>query len=114
MRIRITILFLTSIYLNPSFGQTGIGTTAPVNKFEVVNTTANPAISGSSANGHFRLGATVGDHVLDFGLGASSTYSWMQARNKTAYGTNFNLAIGVYLVNKIARSKLLPIQSPKL
>jgi hypothetical protein len=93
MRKRITILFLTSIYLNPSFGQTGIGTTAPVNKFEVVNATANPSTSGSSANGHFRLGATVGDHVLDFGLGASSTYSWMQARNKTAYGTNFNLAI---------------------
>jgi hypothetical protein len=64
-----------------------------VNKFEVVNATANPSTSGSSANGHFRLGATVGDHVLDFGLGASSTYSWMQARNKTAYGTNFNLAI---------------------
>jgi hypothetical protein len=29
MRIRITILFLTTIYLNPSFGQTGIGTTSP-------------------------------------------------------------------------------------
>ncbi len=73
--------------------QTGIGTTTPVNKFEVVTTTANPATTGATANGHIRLGATVGDHVLDFGLGASSTYSWMQARNKTAYGTNFNLAI---------------------
>ena len=93
MRIRITILFLTSICLNSSFGQTGIGTIAPVNKFEVVNATANPATSGSSANGHFRLGATVGDHVLDFGLSSSSTYSWLQARNKTTYGTNFNLAI---------------------
>jgi hypothetical protein len=93
MRIRITILFLTSICLNSSFGQTGIGTTAPVNKFEVVNATANPATSGSSANGHYRLGATVGDHVLDFGLSSSSTYSWLQARNKTAYGTNFNLAL---------------------
>lgn len=79
--------------MNFSYGQTGIGTTAPVNKFEVVNAAANPATSGSSANGHFRLGATVGDHVLDFGLSSSSTYSWLQARNKTAYGTNFILAL---------------------
>jgi len=93
MRIRITILFLTTIYLNPSFGQTGIGTTAPVNKFEVVNTTANPATSGATANGHLRLGATSGDHVLDFGLSSSSTYSWLQARNKTGYGTYYNLAL---------------------
>jgi hypothetical protein len=93
MRIRITILFLTTIYLNPSFGQTGIGTTTPVNKFEVVNTTANPATSGATANGHLRLGATSGDHVLDFGLSSSSTYSWLQARNKTGYGTYYNLAL---------------------
>jgi hypothetical protein len=90
---KVVFIVLAVSALAKANAQTGIGTTTPVNKFEVVNATANPSTSGSSANGHFRLGATVGDHVLDFGLGASSTYSWMQARNKTAYGTNFNLAI---------------------
>ena len=93
MRIRITILFLTSIYLKPSFGQTGIGTTTPVNKLHVEATTADPASSGSSANGNLRLSGTGATHVLDFGLSSSSTYSWLQARSKSAYGTYYNLAI---------------------
>jgi len=93
MRIRITILFLTSICLNSSFGQTGIGTTAPVNKLHVEATTADPASSGSSANGNLRLSGTGATHVLDFGLSSSSTYSWLQARSKSAYGTYYNLAI---------------------
>ena len=90
---KVVFIVLAISALAKANAQTGIGTTTPVNKFEVVNATANPSTSGSSANGHFRLGATVGDHVLDFGLGASATYSWLQARNKTAYGTNFNLAL---------------------
>ncbi len=90
---KVVFIILASCALAKASAQTGIGTTSPVNKFEVVNATANPATSGSSANGHFRLGATVGDHVLDFGLSSSSTYSWLQARNKTAYGTNFILAL---------------------
>jgi hypothetical protein len=73
--------------------QTGIGATAPINKFEVVTSSANPATSGATANGHLRLGALSGDHVLDFGLSSSSTYSWLQARNKTAYGTYYNLLL---------------------
>ncbi len=90
---KVVFIILASCALAKVSAQTGIGTTTPVNKFEVVNATANPATSGSSANGHFRLGATAGDHVLDFGLSSSSTYSWLQARNKTAYGTNFILAL---------------------
>jgi hypothetical protein len=93
MNKKVTILFLTLSFLGNSYAQTGIGTTSPVNKFEVVNSTANPATSGSSANGHFRLGATVGDHVLDFGLSSSSNYSWLQARLKSNYGTNYNLVL---------------------
>jgi hypothetical protein len=87
------ILFLIFTSVSKIYTQTGIGTTAPVNKFEVVNTTANPATSGATANGHLRLGATSGDHVLDFGLSSSSTYSWLQARNKTGYGTYYKLAL---------------------
>jgi len=72
--------------------QTGIGTTAPVNKFQVEASTADPVNSGSAANGNLRLGGLTVNHVLDFGLSSSSTFAWMQARNKT-YGTNNILAI---------------------
>ncbi|MHA8079769.1 hypothetical protein VR610_01300 [Aquirufa regiilacus] len=72
--------------------QTGIGTTAPVNKFQVEATTADPANSGSAANGNLRLGGLSVSHVLDFGLSSTSTFAWIQARNKT-YGTNNILAL---------------------
>lgn len=89
---RVVLLFLlisTGIY-----AQTGIGTTTPVNKLEVVTTAADPASSGTAANGNLRLGATSTNvHVLDFGLSSTSTYSWLQARSKSAYGTTYNLAL---------------------
>jgi hypothetical protein len=75
------------------YAQTGIGTTTPVNKLEVVTAKADPATSGTTANGNFRLGATAGTHVLDFGLSSSSTFSWLQARDKGGYGTNYNLVL---------------------
>lgn len=83
------MLISTGIY-----AQTGIGTTTPVNKLEVVTTAADPASSGIAANGNLRLGATSTNvHVLDFGLSSTSTYSWLQARSKSAYGTTYNLAL---------------------
>ncbi len=88
------IIFAACMILSETIiAQTGIGTTAPVNKFEVVTTTADPASSGSAANGNLRLGGgpTV-VHVLDFGLSSTSTFSWIQARNKT-YGTNYILGV---------------------
>ncbi len=75
-----------------AFAQTGIGTTAPVNKFQIEATTANPASSGSSANGNLRLSGSSGSHILDFGLSSSSTYSWLQARSKSDYTTLYDLA----------------------
>jgi hypothetical protein len=73
--------------------QTGIGTTAPVNKLHIEATTADPATSGTTANGNFRLSGTGASHVLDFGLSSSLTYSWLQARSKSGYGTYYNLAL---------------------
>lgn len=89
------IFFILNVLLIASFAdaQTGIGTTTPINKFEIVAIKADPATSGFSANGNLRLGATVGNHVLDFGLSSTSTYSWIQARDKSAYGTNHYLGI---------------------
>ncbi|MFM7019639.1 MAG: hypothetical protein ACKOXC_02435 [Aquirufa sp.] len=75
-----------------SHAQTGIGTTTPVNKFQVESTTADPVNTGSSANGVLRLGGLSVAHVLDFGLSSTSTFAWVQARNKT-YGTNYILAL---------------------
>jgi hypothetical protein len=75
-----------------AFAQTGIGTTAPINKLEVVTTTADPASSGTSANGNLRLGSSSGYHVLDFGLSSTSTFSWLQARSKSNYATLYDLA----------------------
>ena len=90
---KILILFcvISSNYL---IAQTGIGTTAPINKLDIFAAKADPATSGTSANGNLRLGATIsGNHVLDFGVSNSSTYSWMQARDRTGYGTSYNLVL---------------------
>jgi hypothetical protein len=88
-KIYLILLFLGCV----GYAQTGIGTTTPVNKFQVEATTADPASSGVSANGNFRLSGVGATHVLDFGLSSSSTYSWLQARSKSAYGTFYNLAL---------------------
>ncbi len=89
------IFFIIVVLFHGSFveAQTGIGTTAPVNKLQIEATTADPATSGATANGNLRLGGTGASHVLDFGLSSSSTYSWLQARSKSAYGTYYNLAL---------------------
>ncbi|MCX6288293.1 MAG: hypothetical protein NTW92_00760 [Bacteroidetes bacterium] len=84
----LNVLLIVSI----AEAQTGIGTTTPINKFQVEATTADPATSGTSANGNFRLSGISASHVLDFGLSNTSNNSWIQARNKT-YGTNYNLLL---------------------
>ena len=94
--------------------QTGIGTTTPINKLEVVTATADPATSGTTANGNLRLGPSSGSHILDFGLSSSSTFSWLQARSKSAYGTTYNLAlnpiggnVGIGTTNPTAKLNLV-------
>ncbi len=92
MKKLVFIILLIGVFTKAN-AQTGIGTTAPINKFEVVTATADPANTGATANGNLRLGPSTGSHVLDFGLSSSSTYSWLQARSKSAYGTTYNLAL---------------------
>lgn len=87
------INFLLLLFSTLVSAQTGIGTTSPVNKLQIETTPADPASSGSAANGNLRLSGTTGSHVLDFGLSNSSTYSWLQSRSKSAYGTNYNLIL---------------------
>ena len=90
---KIFILFcvVSSNYL---IAQTGIGTVAPINKLDIFAPKADPATTGATSNGNLRLGASnTGNHVLDFGVSSSSTYSWMQARDRTAYSTFYNLLL---------------------
>jgi hypothetical protein len=93
MKISLGILFISAFITLQLKAQTGIGTTAPVNKFEVVATAADPTTSGSLANGNLRLGASSGSHVLDFGLSSTPTYAWLQARLKSNYSTNYSLVL---------------------
>ena len=87
---RLIVVFLLSTFFAEA--QTGIGTTTPVNKFQIEATTANPASSGSSANGNLRLSGSSGSHILDFGLSSTSTFAWLQARSKSNYATLYDLA----------------------
>ncbi len=91
-KIHLQLITCFTLLSGSAWAQTGIGTTAPVNKLEVVATTADPASSGTAANGNLRLGGISAVHVLDFGLSSTSTFAWIQARNKT-YGTNYILGI---------------------
>lgn len=87
------LLFFVIVINMSVVAQTGIGTTTPVNKFQVETILADPANSGTTANGNLRLSGTTGSHVLDFGLSSTSTYSWLQARSKSAYGTTYSLLL---------------------
>jgi len=104
---------MLSSFISKMNAQTGIGTTTPVNKLDIFAVKTDPAATGATANGNLRLGATVGTHVLDFGLSSSTTYSWIQARDKSNYGTNYILALnpnGGYVgINKVNPTKALDI-----
>ena len=90
----IIFILMVSVFSIKAKAQTGIGTTTPINKLEVFAVKADPANSGATANGNLRLGASgSNNHILDFGLSSTSTYSWLQARDRTAYGTFYNLAL---------------------
>jgi hypothetical protein len=108
-KLQLAIFFFCA-FLN-SKAQTGIGTTAPINKFQVETSAAAPLSSGTGLNGNLRLGATIANQVVDFGLG--TTYGWIQARDKTNYGTNYILALnpngGNVGINKLAPTKALDV-----
>jgi hypothetical protein len=109
--LRLVLTFLGAFMLLSASAQTGIGTTTPINKFQVETAAAAPLSSGVGFNGNLRLGATGANQVLDFGLG--TTYGWIQARDKTNYGTFNILALnpngGNVGINKNAPSKALDV-----
>lgn len=88
----LTILFFAFL----SNAQTGIGTTAPVNKFQVETNVADPLTTGNNVqNGHLRLTGIGVTHMLDVGLMSSTSNfgTWIQARKKDNFGVNYNLLL---------------------
>ena len=90
---KIATIVLIVLLISTAQAQTGIGTTTPVNKFQVETSLAEPATTGATANGNLRLSGSTGSHVLDFGLSSAATYSWIQSRSKSNYTTNYNLIL---------------------
>ncbi len=88
----LTILFFGFL----SNAQTGIGTTTPVNKFQVETNVADPLTTGNNVqNGHLRLTGIGVTHMLDVGLMSSTSNfgTWIQARKKDNFGVNYNLLL---------------------
>ena len=84
------VLFLSTVLQ----AQTGIGTTTPVNKFQIETTTADPLTTGNNVrNGHFRLSGVGVTHLVDAGLMSTINNfgTWIQARKKDDYSVNYGL-----------------------
>jgi hypothetical protein len=89
----ILILLITSSRI---YAQTGIGTTTPVNKFQVESSTADPLTSGNNVrNGHLRLSGLGVTHLVDVGLMSTTNHfgTWIQARKKDDYSVNYTLLL---------------------
>jgi hypothetical protein len=89
----ILILLITSSRI---YAQTGIGTTSPVNKFQVESLTADPLTSGNNVrNGHLRLSGLGVTHLVDVGLMSTTNHfgTWIQARKKDDYSVNYTLLL---------------------
>jgi hypothetical protein len=89
----ILILLTTSSRI---YAQTGIGTTSPVNKFQVESSTADPLTSGNNVrNGHLRLSGLGVTHLVDVGLMSTTNHfgTWIQARKKDDYSVNYTLLL---------------------
>ena len=72
-------------------GNFGVGTASPIQKLDVSGVTGGPLTSGTSADGSLRLSSGY-DMVLDVGVNHAVS-AWIQCRNKTGYGSNYNLAL---------------------
>jgi hypothetical protein len=93
------ISFTQAMTLDAS-GRLGIGTTSPQQKLHVVGDEGQPATSGTTQNGIFRVdpastegwGETL-DMGMHIGVSGPPSYAWLQATNKGNHGINYNLAL---------------------
>ena len=88
--------FFTSISLTlfslPVFSQTGIGTNSPSSTLHVLGDTTSPVKTGNSRNALLRLGNSLDNAILDFGV-SKDNYTWIQSRDLSTYTLNYPLAL---------------------
>ena len=80
------------IYSNEA-GRVGVGTTSPVQKFQIDGTVGNPASVGTTQSGIFRISNTTDNATLDFGLRPGGGGAWIQSTDETSLASNYNLLL---------------------
>jgi hypothetical protein len=81
-------------------GNVGIGESSPSQKLHVRGDEGQPATSGTTQNGIFRVdpASTEGwgealDMGMHIGVSGPATYAWLQATNKGNHAINYNLSL---------------------
>ena len=91
----------TTYYLDPAntgtsllvAGKVGIGITSPVLKLQVDAAPGNPATTGTTQNGIFRISNSTDNAVLDFGMRAAGAGAWLQSTDETSLAANYPLLL---------------------
>lgn len=79
--------------INYTNGFVGIGATGPSLSLHVAGVNGFPATSGTTQTGSLRVGSTVSQRVLDFGVNGATSTAWMQSTTMNSLGDANNLAI---------------------
>jgi len=74
-------------------GRVGIGTSNPVQKFQVEGTAGNPALNGATQAGIVRISNATDNAILDFGIRAGGLGAWIQSTDETSLSTNYPLLL---------------------
>lgn len=91
----------TTYYLDPAntgtsllvAGKVGIGITSPLLKLQVDAAPGNPATTGTTQNGIFRISNSTDNAVLDFGMRAAGAGAWLQSTDETSLAANYPLLL---------------------
>ena len=91
MKFFFTSLSLTLVSL-PLFSQTGIGTNSPSSTLHVLGDTTSPVKIGNSRNAILRVGNSLDNAILDFGV-SKDNYTWIQSRDLSTYTLNYPMVL---------------------
>lgn len=74
-------------------GNVGIGTSAPGLMLETSGQNGFPATSGAIQTGSFRIGNSVSQRVLDFGIYGATSTAWLQSTTRTDLANGNSLVL---------------------
>jgi len=74
-------------------GNIGIGTTNPVQKFQVDGVVGNPALGGTTQTGIARISNSTDNATLDFGIRAAGAGAWIQSTDETDLSAYYPLLL---------------------